>query len=71
MMGKLFARRDDYEGEAREYRAFLMYAPVGHPDRWWVKQILEEHDWEEDMGRERLALRALRALRVDAGSRGR
>ena len=49
MMGKVYGSRDDYEGEALEYRAFLRYAAASHPDRWWVKDILAEHDFTEDV----------------------
>jgi hypothetical protein len=48
MMGKVFGGRQDYAGEAIEYRAFLRYAPSNHPARWWAQQILDDHDFTEE-----------------------
>lgn len=63
MLGKVYASRDDYEGEALEYRAFLRYASAGHPARWWVKEILAEHDWTDE------GIAAFRASRRKLGPR--
>ena len=39
MLGKLYASREDYEGEAIEYREFLRFAPAKHP------AIRSSHGW--------------------------
>src|SRR5207248_3683594 len=49
LLGQLFALEHDYRGEAAEYRAFLSLAPPAHPDRWWVTDILAEHDWTAEL----------------------